>query len=121
MVFKLTFYYRNDEEIKKLTEYFESSIQNKEITYYNHEEFDKISEIGSGATAKVYIANLKKVKRSSSVSTTTMPLNSEANDLSTSPSSIAQFAIKKFHKISSMNEVVNEVSYLFFFFKYYYN
>ena len=50
-----------------------------------------MSYISFGASAKVYVANLK---------------NSEANNLPTS-----QFAIKKYHKGSSMNDVVNEVSF----------
>jgi hypothetical protein len=95
----------------EVNEWFESSIQNKEISYYNYEEFDNISKIGFGASATVYIANLKKV-----------PNSETANNLSSSP--IAQFAIKKFHEISStMNEVVNEVSFIclkLFYFKFYY-
>lgn len=75
---------RHTGEIKPLiTVWFEKSIKKKEIPYYNYDDFNNIKEIGSGATATVYAASMKKTKK--------------------------PFAFKKFFATLSMNEVINEV------------
>ena len=68
--------------IRQVFDRFEKSIENKEITYYDYQDFNNISEIGSGGFASVYTASWKNTQ--------------------------SKFAIKKF-KISITKEVMNEV------------
>ncbi len=60
------------------------SIENDEITYYDYQDFNDFSEVGSGGFSSVYTANWKYTR--------------------------SKFAIKKFDRISiPMNDVINEV------------
>ena len=68
----------NDNE---LSNWFEKSIENEEITYYDDQDFNNIHEIGFGGFSSVYSAGWK---------------NTETT-----------FAIKKFNKISM--EIIDEV------------
>ncbi|GBB92337.1 hypothetical protein RclHR1_00020040 [Rhizophagus clarus] len=70
---------------RQVFDWFEESIKNKEITYYDYKDFNDISKIGSGGFASVYITSWKNTQ--------------------------SKFAIKKFDKISiTINEVKNEIN-----------
>ncbi len=57
--------------------------ENQAITSYDHANFKYLSEIGSGATATVFLVNWKHTP--------------------------SLFAIKKFHDMPTVDEIVNEV------------
>jgi len=69
--------------IRQIFDWFEESIENKEITYYDYQDFNNIFKIGSRGFASVYTANWKNTQ--------------------------SKFTIKKFDKISIIKEVINEV------------
>ncbi|CAB4398643.1 unnamed protein product [Rhizophagus irregularis] len=69
---------------RQVFDWFEESIEKKEITYYDYKDFNDISKIGSGGFASVYATSWKNTK--------------------------SKFAIKKFDKLSiTINEVKNEI------------
>ncbi|CAB4424099.1 unnamed protein product [Rhizophagus irregularis] len=69
---------------RQVFDWFEESIEKKEITYYDYKDFNDISKIGSGGFASVYATSWKNTQ--------------------------SKFAIKKFDKLSiTINEVKNEI------------
>ena len=80
------FHFRQIESIEsiELSEWFKKSIENEEIKFYDYQEFNNISEIGSGGFSLVYTACWKNTR--------------------------TKYAIKKFSKsFTTKDEVINEV------------
>jgi len=78
--FELTYLYNKLDNPE--LQWFEKSVENKEVLYYDHQDFNNKCNVGSGGSSSVYVVDWKDTK----------------------------YAIKRFKNFSKiMNDVKNEV------------